>query len=480
MSNQALEQRLDAIRAAGGFSADVIDGFRSFLADAPDEELYRTSPLRYAAARGIGEEDAINLFLHATYAGVLEFAWGLLCPACVAFLTTAGGLRSLQESRRCGFCELDVGGPVGEQVEVGFTVSPATRRIRFHAIDTLDMRKDALTLFFSSSISNTSELRSRFADSLLLAKLVPSETTDEEVVPLSPGSFALIVPTSHAILFLDVREGQATRVIDLDVLDDRVVPATAAAGPGEVRLRIRNRTTRPVGYIFLPRPDKKDPALYRCVKQHHATLRPYLTGPRLIASQAFRDLFRAESIPSEGGLELKSVTVLFTDLKGSTAIYERIGDLQAFDLVRKHFAVLRDIVASRGGSIVKTIGDAVMASFAEPVSAMRAAAAMRREIEAIGKGDLSLKIGIHTGRCIAVELNDRLDYFGRTVNVAARVQGLAEAGEIVCTDDVFQGPGVSDVATGAGLFATRASVPLKGIEGLVDVVRLREPDAASV
>ena len=129
------------------------------------------------------------------------------------------------------------------------------------------------------------------------------------------------------------------------------------------------------------------------------------------------------SLPAEGGLEFKGSTLLFTDLKGSTVLYERLGDLRAYELVRQHFAVLRSIAAAAGGSIVKTIGDAVMASFADPLAAMHAVTRMHQAIEQLGEGELHLKIGVHSGSCIAVELNDRLDYFGRTVNIAARVQG---------------------------------------------------------
>jgi class 3 adenylate cyclase len=473
MSTQALEERLDAIRAAGGFRAAAIDRLRTYLQSAVDEELFRASPLRFATDYDLAEQEAISLFLHATYAGVLEFAWGFLCPACVAFLTTAGGLRSLQEGKRCNFCNKDVVGPIGDEVEVGFTVSPAVRRIRFHSPDTLDLRRDAITVFFSSSIAPSSPLRRRFNEELIFAGRAEPDAVQEEVVTVRPDRHVLIIPTNHAVMWLDVREGAEAKAVDVDVLDDRTVPGEVVVSPGEVRLRIRNRTTRPVAYMFLPSMCKDDPVLHEHVSQHKASVRPYLTGPRLIASQAFRELFRAESIPSEGGLELKSLTVLFTDLKGSTAIYERVGDLQAYDLVRKHFALLRSIVAERGGAIVKTIGDAVMASFAEPVSAMQAAAAMRREVEKIGQGDLLLKIGLHTGRCIAVELNDRLDYFGRTVNIAARVQGVADAGEIVCTDEVWRAPGVGDAVSVAGLSARQAEVPLKGIDGAVPVIRLR-------
>src|SRR4029079_8396834 len=125
----------------------------------------------------------------------------------------------------------------------------------------------------------------------------------------------------------------------------------------------------------------------------------------------------------------------------------------------------RAIAAAEGGAIVKTIGDAVMASFADAASAMRAATRMNQAIERLGEGELSLKIGLHTGPCIAVELNDRLDYFGRTVNIAARVQGIAAAGEIVCTEAVLRAPGVRDAVAAAGLRAEEASVALRGIAG---------------
>ena len=154
-------------------------------------------------------------------------------------------------------------------------------------------------------------------------------------------------------------------------------------------------------------------------------------------------------------------------------LYERLGDLRAYDLVRQHFAVLRSIAAAAGGSIVKTIGDAVMASFADPLAAMHAVTRMHQAIEQLGEGELHLKIGVHSGSCIAVELNERLDYFGRTVNIAARVQGIAGAGEIVCTQAVYDKSGVREVVEAAGFSAEVGSVALRGISGDTTVVRLR-------
>jgi class 3 adenylate cyclase len=174
---------------------------------------------------------------------------------------------------------------------------------------------------------------------------------------------------------------------------------------------------------------------------------PFLNGKRLLTTQTFRDLFRSEVIHASEGIGVKEITLLFTDLKGSTALYDRIGDLNAFSLVQRHFDRLQDVTVRHKGAIIKTIGDAVMAAFLTPSDAVAAALSMRSEIAAFNDGQadraLILKIGIHTGAAIAVTLNDRLDYFGQTVNIAARVQQLAGADEICVSGDVQSAEGVA-------------------------------------
>jgi class 3 adenylate cyclase len=176
---------------------------------------------------------------------------------------------------------------------------------------------------------------------------------------------------------------------------------------------------------------------------------PFLTGKRLLTTQTFRDLFRSEVIRASEGIGVRDITLLFTDLKGSTALYDEIGDLNAFALVQQHFDRLQEVTVRHGGAVVKTIGDAVMATFAEPEAGVRAAVAMLQEIDGFNRArpgkELLLKIGIHRGTSIAVTLNDRLDYFGQTVNVASRVQALADANEIYLTRDIYDLPGVAEL-----------------------------------
>ena len=147
-----------------------------------------------------------------------------------------------------------------------------------------------------------------------------------------------------------------------------------------------------------------------------------------------------------------------------------------------HFDYLRESIAANSGALVKTIGDAVMASFVDPLDGLRAALDMQARIARLNAdagGELiSLKVGLHAGACLAVTLNDRLDYFGQTVNIAARVQSLAGADEIVVTDDVLSLPGAAELV--GGLQVDRSAVELKGIAGDVAVHRVHAPlDAAA-
>ena len=171
---------------------------------------------------------------------------------------------------------------------------------------------------------------------------------------------------------------------------------------------------------------------------------------------------------------MKDIALVFTDLKGSTALYDRIGDLNAFALVRQHFDCLRRATIRHGGAVIKTIGDAVMAAFLDPAAAVGAGLAMLGEIATFNQGlvdkELILKIGIHKGAAIAVTLNDQLDYFGQTVNIAARVQNLADAGEIYLTRAVRDAPGVGELLSSFEVEAR--TTRLRGIDQEVPVFRV--------
>jgi class 3 adenylate cyclase len=178
---------------------------------------------------------------------------------------------------------------------------------------------------------------------------------------------------------------------------------------------------------------------------------------------------------------VKQVTFLFTDLKGSTKLYSRLGDLNAYALVREHFGRLFRVVVKHDGAVVKTIGDAVMAAFARPTDAVKAALEMLAEVRHLnaerGSDDIGLKVGLHCGSSIAVTSNDSLDYFGQTVNIAARVQALADYDEVYLSETLYSLPGVSELL--ADWQVTSSDAHLKGIDEEVHVYRVRPASTAT-
>ena len=168
--------------------------------------------------------------------------------------------------------------------------------------------------------------------------------------------------------------------------------------------------------------------------------------------------------------------MLFRSLKDSTEPYDRVGDLVAFDLVNEHFRLLQEIIASERGAVVKTIGDAVMATFLTPDHALAAALRMREAMrplnEAHGNEDLLLKIGIHEGPCLAVSLNERQDYFGQTVNIASRVQGLATSRSILATAPVVDNPRSASLLGGNDKKPVAQNHALRGISSEVAVYEI--------
>jgi class 3 adenylate cyclase len=192
--------------------------------------------------------------------------------------------------------------------------------------------------------------------------------------------------------------------------------------------------------------------------------------------QVFRDLFSHEALRPGEQISVGSLSILFTDLRGSTQLYREIGDAPAFGRVLDHFDLLRSAIAEEEGALVKTIGDAVMAVFPRPVAGVRA---MLRAQAALSNppGDLlplQLKAGVHHGPCIAVTLNDRLDYFGSTVNMAARLESLSTGGDVVITDAIHQDPEITALLGdgGSNFTAEPFETILKGFEGPVRLWRV--------
>jgi len=441
---------------------DCVAAIEHAVRDAPDRELCRVNVLDFAAKHGLDEERALAAFLHAARLGLFELSWNVLCPGCGGVLDAGSTLKTIDhEEYACGLCASGYKPTLDEMVEVTFTVSPRVRRIAAHDPDTLPEAEYYRQIFWSSGV----DLPETLGDSLAEFTIDSIELPPGEKAVLSvqlPNDFVIAFdPVTHGTQFIDVK-GEPTRERQtLSMVFNKVKApvGTVEMQPGPLRLSLENRTDRRVL-----------PALWIAGDQLHHLLgkrKAFITAKRLLTNQTFRDIYRTDTLDVDQRLKITSLTFLFTDLKGSTALYERVGDLVAYDLVRQHFRVLHEIVAAEAGAVVKTIGDAVMATFPTPDRALAAALRMREEMARINaerqNEDLLLKIGIHEGPCLAVTLNNSQDYFGQTVNMAARVQGLASSRAIFVTKPVVEDAKAAKILEQAGLQPTMQVAALRGI-----------------
>jgi class 3 adenylate cyclase len=450
---------------------DAAGAIEALVRDAPDRALSRINVVDFAARTGLDEERTIAAFLHAARLGIFELSWNVLCPGCGGVLDTSATLKSVnKEEYDCAMCAAEYRPTLDEMVEVTFTVSRRVRRIAAHDPHELPLAEYFRQVFWGSGFDVPDDFEQVFEEITLDAiELPPGE---KALLSLQlPAEFVIVMdPVTHGTQFLDVK-GEPTRERqNLSLVFDklRTPTGTMTLHPGPLRLSLENRTdTRLL------------PGLWIAGDKLHELLgrrRPFLTAKRLLTSQVFRDLYGTDTIDADQRLKITSLTFLFTDLKGSTELYERVGDLAAFDLVRAHFRVLNEIVAAEAGAVVKTIGDAVMATFPTPDRAVAAALRMREAMHGFndgrGRDDLLLKIGIHEGPCLAVVLNDQQDYFGTTVNIAARVQGLADSRAILATGPVVTHPQASTLLETSGLKPVSQPRALRGISDEVAVYEI--------
>src|SRR5260221_4800198 len=454
-------------------NADAVAAIDQLVRAGTDRAINRINVIDFAAKNGLSEENALGAFLHASRLGIFDLSWNVLCPGCSGVLDANTTLKSMdREEYSCALCAAGYAPTLDEMVEVTFTVNPRTRRIAAHTPHELPIWDYYTQIFWSSGID--------LPDDSTFDRLIQDITLD--FVELPPGEKAILSvtlpeaflivfdPVTHAAQFIDVKgePNRGRQPLSLIFNKVRAPTGTMVLRPGPLRLSLENRTDIRVL-----------PAVWVAGDQLHTLLgrrKAFMTAKRLLTNQVFRDIYHADTLNVDQRLKITSLTFVFTDLKGSTELYERVGDLVAFDLVKAHFRVLLEIVAAEAGAVVKTIGDAVMATFPTPDRALKAALRMREAMQGLNaerRGeDLLVKIGIHEGPCLAVTLNDRLDYFGQTVNIAARVQSLADAKAIFATKPVMENPQVAKMLAIGNHRPTEQLAALRGVADKMAVFQI--------
>src|SRR5882672_3143560 len=427
----AASSRIETIkeRLLSDVAADavVVERLLEFIQQADDFALARIKPYELADDWGQPRRTVLETCLRATRVGLLDLQWDLLCPLCRGPQESGSSLRDIDPQVHCETCRIDFKVNFDRFVELTFRPNAAIR--------TMDVKNYCI-----GSPQRTPHV--------VAQQLLSGQSERELSMALEPGNYrfrALELPGEQSVK-VSSEGGDSSAVI----VSNDGWPSEELTMGLRPTLRLRNETDAEQ-LLILERLAWGDQAA---------------TAAEVTALQIFRDLFSNEALRRGEQISVGTLTVLFTDLRNSTQLYREIGDATAFGRVMNHFDVLKKVIAEEDGALVKTIGDAVMAVFRRPVSALKAMLSAQEMLAspAPGVAPLVLKAGVHTGPCIAVTLNDRLDYFGSTVNMAARLEGLSTGNDVIISHALYDDPEVRAFLASENLQATPFEMLLKGFQ----------------
>ena len=426
----AASNRLATIKErllSDGADPPAVDRLIEFIQQADDFALARIKPYELADDWDQPRRVVLETCLRATRAGLLDLQWDLLCPLCRGPQESGSSLRDIDPDVHCETCRIDFTVNFDRFVELTFRPNASIRLV--------DVKS-----FCIGSPQRTPHV--------VAQQLLPAQTERVLSIPLEPGNYRFRALELSGGLQLKVcADGRRSAFISVSN-DGWSREELAIALHAELDLR---NETDAEQLLILERLAWSDQAA---------------TAAEVTALQIFRDLFASEALRPGEQISVGTLTILFTDLRHSTQLYREIGDAPAFGRVMNHFDVLKKAIAEEDGALVKTIGDAVMAVFRHPPSALKAILRAQQILAAPpdGGSPLTLKAGIHTGPCIAVTLNDRLDYFGSTVNMAARLEGLSTGNNVIISHALYDDPEVRALVDCGELEASSFDVELKGFE----------------
>ncbi len=418
---RAAETTLRGNRVTPPIANDLVARLVEFVRSGDELELARIQVRERARVWRVDEEALLRAALHATRAGLLELTWDIVCPHCRGVRDSETNLAGVSAQGACEPCGVTFG--TSDAIEVSFRAHPAIREFVPRQFCSAEpARKPHMAM--QHAVAAGGEI-----------------TIDLE---LAAGRYRLR------------RKGQTPGEVDglVDVGADGAATLrwSTDATPGELTLAERSTLT-------LHNPSAAEVTfVIEGAQLSDLALRP----ARLLAHPDFRDLFSDQYLAADVGISVGEQTILFTDIVGSTAMYLTGGDPGAFVTVRNHFTKVFEIVVAHRGAVIKTIGDAVMAAFTDPVDGIRASEA----IQQVFRGDaepLRLRISLNTGPCIAVKLNAGIDFFGNTVNLAAKLQAIAESGQVGMSATTLDAPGVREFVTTHGAGLAETSLTLKGM-----------------
>jgi len=402
-----LEQRIDSLPARG-VPIDLAAELREFIATAPQQEAAKIHPADLAQQWSREPQEVIDACLHATAAGLLTLYWDILCPTCRVAADAKLTLKEVKSHAHCSACNIDFESDMADAVELVFRVDE-------------DLRDTRVGKYCVGGPAHFPHIAAQ-------VQLNPLESLDLEL-SLNSGRYALRGPCLPQSIEFDVSSRSTVTRWEPSLDADGEPSERIVLSPGSQVICFTNQLDRT-----------------QLIKVERTTARQgAISAAAASQMHLFRSLFPDNVLESGQLITAKQITLLVTQLEDSHHLYAEHGDAAAYAVIHRLLEGLTEQIQLHHGTVIKQVGEGVVATFPNIVDAVRAAAALQQNV-AVGETQsrVRLNVGVHRGSVLVTNQNGRLDYFGATVNRATALPALAR-GQVVLTEEVFGDPAVAEL-----------------------------------
>ena len=360
-------------------------------------DLDRIHAKELAERFGLPLNDVLKVCVRMVKDGDLTLSWDVICPHCRSARGESNSIAGLSENNSCEPCGTIFGIDQEESIEVVFHVSPKLRNIQkvvFCAAEPAKKKHIKLHQDFAPGVTKKFQMH------------------------LPDGTYRLRAKNSNQSVYIDLKTGDSRKEFAWDGSDAERITCN-----NNFSFTLSNRNTKTESFTL----------------EEAWWFKDRLLSGEALSNPLIREIFSEDHLQVGLKLNVGTQVILFTDIVGSTPLYKNLGDALSLKAVQSHYKEVSEIIQKHDGVIVKYIGDAVMAAFLDLEKAMLCSVEIHKKFSS-DRADtpIRLRASFHEGKVLCANMNVGLDYFGNTVNQAAKIQKYANAHEIAVTEEDWQ------------------------------------------
>ena len=392
-------QQISNIMADANSNSQDLKTLLNHLVASDSLDIHKINPKKLVTDTHLGLNPVIEQLTTLTQKGYLALTWDVVCPHCRGPQQEVTKLQAVNETSKCLVCDLEFSAQGERAVEVSFKPQSKFREI-------------GSMIFCAAEPAKKSHILMNWA--------VEKQKTYQFKFNLNPGSYRIRTLHGKKEWEVIVEGGAPEQRATIDPKNSNLKLASGPNETGGARCEITFTSEADDFLVFESLAWTED---------------KFLAGEALSNSH-IRTLLNDDLLKSGVKLDIGEQIILFTDIVGSTPMYKKLGDSKAFVAVQDHYQEIAEIIKSNRGVVVKFIGDAVMAAFTDAGLAFKANRQIHHSFKN-NKNSLVLRTSFHIGQVLCVNMNVGLDYFGQTVNTAAKLQGWADGYETAVSEQTL-------------------------------------------